>query len=84
MNRDPCILVWIGSALCSDGVDLIGWISSIDVAILEHDGRIAKYKVNSAIDVTLFIELSLRMNIERVLITLKATSIKDRKIRARS
>ena len=77
MNGNTCILVRISSALCSDGVDLIRWVPSIDVAILEHNSCIAKYKVNRAIDVTLSIELSLRMNIECVLITLEAASIKD-------
>lgn len=59
MDRDASILVWVSSALSSHGINLVRRVSSIDVAILQHNSCIPKDEVNGAIDVTLSIKLTL-------------------------
>lgn len=77
MDGDASVLVGVSPALCSDDIDFVRRVSSIDVTILKNNGCISKDEVNGAINVALFVELSLRMNKKGVLIALKATSIED-------
>ncbi|RDY04622.1 hypothetical protein CR513_11647, partial [Mucuna pruriens] len=53
------VLIWVFPILGRDGVLLLGHgLTSIDVTLLENHGRIAKYEVHGAINVTFTEELT--------------------------
>lgn len=50
MDRNPGVLVRVGSALGRDGVELVGHgEAGVYVAVLEHDGGVAEDEVNCAV-----------------------------------
>lgn len=75
MDRNARILVRVGSALGGDGVGFVGWVTSVDVAVLEHNSSVAEYEVDSAINVTFSVELSIGVDVKGILVTFEATSI---------
>lgn len=76
MYGSSCVLIRVGSSLCSDGIELstIGK-AGIYVAVLENNGGVTKYEINRAIDVTFTIKLSQRMRVQRVLVPFKAATV---------
>jgi hypothetical protein len=71
-------LVRICPPLSGNGIGLVRRVSCIDVTILKNNCSVAKYEVNSAINVTFSIELSLRMDIEGVLVSFEAALVEHR------
>lgn len=58
------ILIWVFSILGRDGVLLLSHrLTSINVALLENHGSIAKYEVYSAVNVAFTEKLTVRMHI---------------------
>ncbi|KAF7835550.1 putative CCR4-associated factor 1-like protein 11 [Senna tora] len=70
VNGNSSVLVWIGPTLSSYCVHFVGRVSRKNVTILENHWSISKDEVHFAINVTLSIELSLRMNVQSVLTVL--------------
>ena len=68
-------MIWVGPALCGDGIGFVWGITCIYVAILQDHCSVTKYKVNRAIDVAFPIELSIGVDIEGVLEPFKAASV---------
>ena len=78
MDNYARILVRIGSCLCSDGVLLVAhWSTDVDVAVLKNSNSVTKYEVYSSINVTVTIELTLRIDIQGILVTFEAATVED-------
>lgn len=75
MDRNPRILIRVGSALCRNGIGFVRGVTCINVAILENNCGVTKYKVHCPINVTIFVELSIGVDIKGILIPFKATTI---------
>lgn len=53
------VLVWVGSSLRGDGVELSAhWEAGIDVAVLKYDGAVSEYEIDGSVDVAFSVELS--------------------------
>lgn len=78
MDGDACILIRVASALGSDHVRLPRhWLADVDDAVLEHDGGIAEDDVDGAVYVAGFVELTLGLGEERVLVAFEAAAVED-------
>lgn len=64
MDRNTRILIRVLAVLGRDRV-LLEWqgLPGVDTAVLEDDGSVPEYEVDSAVDVALSVELSLRVRI---------------------
>lgn len=78
MDRNACVLVRVGTALGSDCVLLTTHgFSCVDHAILEDHRSVTKDEVYGAVYVAFFVELTLRMGVEGVLVAFEATTVED-------
>lgn len=85
MDRDPSVLVRVGSALGRYGdLLLVHGATGVDHAVLEDDGCVAKNEVNCAVDVTFFVELALGVDVEGVLVPLEGAPVEDGEVGARA
>lgn len=85
MDDDARVFIRVFSSLGSDRVLLIDHrFSYINVAVLEDCHGVAEYEVHRAIYVAIAIELSLRVDIEGVLIPLEAALVENGEVGART
>ncbi|PON63470.1 LOW QUALITY PROTEIN: hypothetical protein PanWU01x14_131340 [Parasponia andersonii] len=76
LDRSACVLVRVGSALSSYGVELAGERQPrIDVAVLDNNSSVAEYEVHGAVNVAFSVELSLGMSIQGVLVGFEAAAV---------
>ncbi|PON79340.1 hypothetical protein TorRG33x02_236220, partial [Trema orientale] len=76
LDRSAGVLVRVGSALGSYGVELAGERQpGIDVAVLENNSSVAEYEVHGAVNVAFSVELSLGMSIQGVLVGFEAADV---------
>lgn len=72
LDGDAGVLERVSPALGGDDVGLADeWSAGGDHAALEHDGCVAEYEVDSAVDVAVFVELALGVNEQGILVALK-------------
>lgn len=77
------VLVGVGPALRRDGGLLAAnWLQDADVAVLEHRSGVAEDEVLGAGDVTIAVELALRVDVEGVLVAFEAAPVEHRVVRA--
>lgn len=83
VNRNARVLIRVGPALCRDCVLLtVRGPSCVDHAVLEDDSGVAKNEVDGAVHVALFVELSLRVDVEGVLVAFEATTVENWEVSA--
>jgi len=71
------VLIWVGSSLCGDGVELAThWKARIDVTVLEHCRGVSEYEIYGAVDVAFPVELSQGMGVQCVLVSFEAAAVK--------
>ena len=59
MDGGSGVLIWVGPALSSDGVELVRHRKTrVDVAVLENHGGVAEDEVDSAVDVAVAVKLA--------------------------
>lgn len=79
MYGDAGVLVRIGPALGRDGdLLLVHGAAGVDHAVLEDGGSVAEDEVHGAVDVALFVELPLRVDVEGVLVAFETAAEEHR------
>ena len=75
------VLVRVFSALCGEQVPLV-WIrlARVQVAVLEHRRSVTKDEVHGSINVAFAVELTQRVDVERVLVGHKAALVEGREV----
>lgn len=64
MDNYARVLVRVGSSLRSDRGELVAhWSTEVDVAVLKNSNGVTKYEIYGSINVTVTIELALRVDI---------------------
>lgn len=64
--------------MCGDGDFLfVHWFSSVDHAVLEDYGCVSEYEVYGSVDVTFFVELTLGVDVEGVLVAFESAAVED-------
>lgn len=85
MDRNAGVLVGIGPPLCCHDVLLAPQgLARVNHAVLEDYCRVSKYEIDRAVDVAFLVELPLRVDEERVLVTLEAAAVENGVIGTRS
>ena len=83
MDRNPGVLVRVGAALGGNRVLLLAHRPPrVDHAVLEDYGGVAEDEVDGAVDVALFVELTLGVDVEGVLVALEAAAVEDGEVGA--
>lgn len=78
MDHDSRVLIRVGSSLGCDGVLLVGHGSPcIYIAVLNNSSGVTKDEIYGTINVAFFVELTLGVDVEGVLISFKAATVKD-------
>ena len=78
MDDESGGFVWLVSAVCSDGGELVlHGLSDEDVGVLEDGGGVAEDEVDGAVDLTATVELAIGVGVESVLVSLEAASEED-------
>jgi len=76
VDHNARVLIWVLPSLGRHGVLLIAHrFSDVDVAALEHGYCITENEVDGAVNVTVTVELALRVDVECILIALEATPV---------
>ena len=75
MNGDTGVLIGISTTLGGDCVGSVRRITSVDVAVLEDYCCIAENEIDCAVDVAVFVELTVGVNVESVLVAFKAALV---------
>ncbi|KAH0467288.1 hypothetical protein IEQ34_004526 [Dendrobium chrysotoxum] len=83
VDGDSGILVGISSSLSGDRVLLAAkGLAGVDIAVLEDDGGVAEDEVDGAVDVAVAVELALAVDVDGVLVSLKAAAVEDGEVGA--
>ncbi|KAH0466861.1 hypothetical protein IEQ34_004099 [Dendrobium chrysotoxum] len=83
VDGDSGVLVGISPSLSGDGVLLAAkGLAGVDIAVLEDHGGVAEDEIDSAVDVAVAVELALAVDVEGVLVSLKAAAVEDGEVGA--
>ena len=64
MDNNARVLIRVGSGLSCHGVFLAThWFSDVDIGVLDDGDSVAADKVNGAVDITVAVELALRVDV---------------------
>lgn len=77
MDNNTRVLVLVGSSLGGDCVGLATWTTCENVAVLKNGSCVSEDKIDSSVNVAITVELAVGVNVECVLVTLKATLIEN-------
>lgn len=77
MDNNARVLVRVGSSLGGDCVGLTTWTTCENVAVLKNGSCVSEDKIDSSVNVTVTVKLAVGVNVECVLVTLKAALVEN-------